>query len=713
MNRMLLFLSIVCWVSGVAREKGCSPSVYKGDDDVCWQHLSEHPRECSAQFISPQGLAELEQEKFGFSQAYFDPHLIERVAPYISLFPQQIQKTCNYYECQVCRNPIIRNTCEGCFDPNIDEDDVILAENLSPYLAYTCPCIKQTQATYTEDEWLKIAEEADLSVFEVKDREDALDQQNSHHRDSNWRKCPLPACQNSYFNGRNQKYFHFLEQYLKFNADHSLCKCYWPQTSKRACRISNHVYEEIQEILDERLTIFFEKPATYPYCLSPHEILEIFFTHAFFYSHYHHILIDLATYADNCPDAYTAVRAINDIYHTLDQIQPLYLELYTDCLDQHPHPKIHYERGMIYMHQGDALASLGDIQKLIDYAEREDPDLLSSDLYHQEGVSYAELGLYDKAVEALSKAIQLDPHNYETYFERAAAYFEVGDFDAALSDYLDSGMKPNRSHILDNVTYSLGMARGTARGGLIATVEFLPFVLHSFYGLGHALWTFAQDPVEVSCDLVNSAQRCIEFIRSNPKEILKECVPELKELVSNWRHLNEFEKGDQTGFLIGKYGVGIFGTMGATKGVKAFKDLKRANNLLTLEALSISKENKAILKAEALKRNAIRKQVLQSSNLKIQWDKQGKHIVGHSNYQQYKSILEHPDPQRLVNKFAGKGFRQTEQLPGSAGYVEKVNFEEFIGYCVEERGGQRYPTTWGKIHYAKDGVHIVPAPPVR
>jgi hypothetical protein len=35
-----------------------------------------------------------------------------------------------------------------------------------------------------------------------------------------------------------------------------------------------------------------------------------------------------------------------------------------------------------------------------------------------------------------------------------------------------------------------------------------------------------------------------------------------------------------------------------------------------------------------------------------------------------------------------------------------------IGYAVDEATGESTATTWGKIHYAKDGVHIVPTEPL-
>lgn len=149
------------------------------------------------------------------------------------------------------------------------------------------------------------------------------------------------------------------------------------------------------------------------------------------------------------------------------------------------------------------------------------------------------------------------------------------------------------------------------------------------------------------------------------------------------------------------------------KGVNAYRKLKNSNNLLTLESLAISERNRAIISAEATKKALARKQILQNANLKIQWDKQGKHIVDHKNFQKTlnKSIFEHPDPQKLIKEFSGKGLKVGNNRPGTSGYKEIVNFEEFIGYSIDRETGLKTRTSWGTIHYAEDGVHIVPTKP--
>ena len=44
-------------------------------------------------------------------------------------------------------------------------------------------------------------------------------------------------------------------------------------------------------------------------------------------------------------------------------------------------------------------------------------------------------------------------------------------------------------------------------------------------------------------------------------------------------------------------------------------------------------------------------------------------------------------------------------------YQEVVDCGEFIGYVVNPDTGEKVATTWAKIHYAKDGAHIVPTLP--
>lgn len=92
---------------------------------------------------------------------------------------------------------------------------------------------------------------------------------------------------------------------------------------------------------------------------------------------------------------------------------------------------------------------------------------------------------------------------------------------------------------------------------------------------------------------------------------------------------------------------------------------------------------------------------------KIHIGKQGKHILGHNNYQKGKSILNIStnDAQKLINKYSGKG----RKIGTSR---EIVNFKKVIGKYVDPKTGKSYDTTVGTIHYSKSGTHLVPEKPI-
>ena len=88
--------------------------------------------------------------------------------------------------------------------------------------------------------------------------------------------------------------------------------------------------------------------------------------------------------------------------------------------------------------------------------------------------------------------------------------------------------------------------------------------------------------------------------------------------------------------------------------------------------------------------------------------KQGKHIPGHSNYIEGRSILR-ADPEALATR-AGTGQPVNRVPRGQPGFKERVDFGEVIGDFVED--GVATTTTKGIITYAADGtIHIIPARP--
>ncbi|MFC9695026.1 polymorphic toxin type 50 domain-containing protein [Kribbella sp. NPDC056951] len=90
--------------------------------------------------------------------------------------------------------------------------------------------------------------------------------------------------------------------------------------------------------------------------------------------------------------------------------------------------------------------------------------------------------------------------------------------------------------------------------------------------------------------------------------------------------------------------------------------------------------------------------------------KQGKHILGHNNFKTGKSELSE-DASQLISRGFGRGRQVGDKPPGTAGYKEKVTYDQNIGTSVAENG-TRTPTNSGIIHYnGKGEAHIVPAMP--
>ncbi|MBM3191989.1 MAG: hypothetical protein FJZ63_04995, partial [Chlamydiae bacterium] len=372
---------------------------------------------------------------------------------------------------------------------------------------------------------------------------------------------------------------------------------------------------------------------------------------------------------------------------TFAEVKSLYRAIFMNCLEKHQPEGIAFHSALEHFLTGDYYGAIEDINLLISLAEKNSSkNTLIAKLYLLKGQVQSESCLYSDAIVALTEAIDKNPNQKEAFFERAVSYFELGDFDRSLEDYLSSNIRSGSTDITSILTrsFALGLSKGVLTGGAQATKEFIPSMLASLQGIGHGLWAFAQDPIEVSTDLVQAARNCVEFIKQNTsKKMIASIVPEFAELLESWHKIEEKEKGEMVGLLIGKYGVELFAGTGLVKGMRLYRELKQANHLLTFETMAISRRNQEIIKAVAAEKAAARK-ILLKTNLTIKPDAQGKHLIGHKNYEPWRnrSITEHPDLQSLVNKFAGTGIKKGPIRPGAPGYKETIDFKEFIGYFV-------------------------------
>lgn len=93
---------------------------------------------------------------------------------------------------------------------------------------------------------------------------------------------------------------------------------------------------------------------------------------------------------------------------------------------------------------------------------------------------------------------------------------------------------------------------------------------------------------------------------------------------------------------------------------------------------------------------------------KIQEGRQGKHIVGHNNYDGKSYLTDGVDPQKLVDEYHGTGDLKIKNAYKNWGKKEFIMSDKVIGYDVNILTGEITPTRYFSIHYSKRGTHIVP-----
>ncbi len=254
-------------------------------------------------------------------------------------------------------------------------------------------------------------------------------------------------------------------------------------------------------------------------------------------------------------------------------------------------------------------------------------------------------------------------------------------------------------------------------GGSDSVIDLFPSLCNGIYGFGEGLWTTVSHPIDTSSDFASFCydlgQNAYEYCKNIDWNTVDGYAYEFKDFCDNFMILNEAEKGEQIGYLLGKYGVDIFLGKMACKGVTAYKNLKNANRFLNLEAMAISNTNKEAIVSAAIKREAEIKNYF--NNIKIQWGKQNKHIPGKPNYITGGGTIEISESklESLIKSKAGTGQKVIGEI-GIPGYKERVDFGEVIGkHALEIQGKpvQYSSTTKGIIIYAKDGVHVVPSNP--
>ncbi len=98
-------------------------------------------------------------------------------------------------------------------------------------------------------------------------------------------------------------------------------------------------------------------------------------------------------------------------------------------------------------------------------------------------------------------------------------------------------------------------------------------------------------------------------------------------------------------------------------------------------------------------------------NLRVSAQKQRAHIPLTKEYERRISMGETPsiltaDAEELVRRYAGKG--ELVMFNGKWKKTEVISHSSIVGVYINKRYGLRYETKSARIHYATNGVHIVP-----
>ncbi len=567
-----------------------------------------------------------------------------------------------------------------------------------------------------------------------------LDAQGEWNSDEN-EKCKKPV----YLDYDFSIYDSFLEEQLIFLKEHPDCKCYWPEYSNEARKLNDFAYQlfsdffietALSQLIDDESQIYLLNNGSRISNL--HELCISCVVHSFWFSHYYRICYGLLNFSDElCSKKLISMDDLEKISSRIEEILRRLAEefypFYFVCLEKHPTKEIEQEINFLQGLYPDLLnqSEISDIKNAtsneIIITDKDDHQTnFFAEYYLWQGLYFNGILRYQQAIELFDKSLQFDDKNKLTYLAKAYANFELKEFDKAFDDYNKAlecvTVTPPLLHTYKlessfnefvSTEFAKGFIYGGVEGANQGAKKFVPSILYSITGIGQGLWQFSKNPIKISQEFIYDINLFILLARQYlDSSKLEQMIPEMREMFKNWLRLEDFEKGRQLGFVIGKYGFDI---LAINNCVKAFRETKYAYGGLSLEACKNNAERNAIIK-EALKRAQFRQTLFKNKKIKIHWDKQNKHIPGSHNFKINSStiLISKEKLEKLCAQKAGTGEAVIGKM-GKAGYKERIDFGEYIGDYYYKINGivvEKLPTTNGILRYdAKGYFHVVPSHP--
>jgi tetratricopeptide (TPR) repeat protein len=327
-----------------------------------------------------------------------------------------------------------------------------------------------------------------------------------------------------------------------------------------------------------------------------------------------------------------------------------------------------YLEKLLSLLQGKLFDALLEAKKIINYLKALKLETnLSCNFYLHLGMIYRNLGLYEDAEDAFKKALKKEPKNSKVFFNLAANFFEMGNFEAAKNNFLKSNLKKLSKYEsnLIQMDYKKGIIDGIKKGREDALKNFYPSILASPFGLDNGFFALTTSLDNFPNGIINTLVQSIECIKNSITfEIFPKLMVELQNLLYSWDYITKLQRGEYLGYLIGKYGINIFTLRGSEEISKIHKTLKKSLEIFSLNELTRSSENFQILKENGLNWN--------KNNILIT-----KKIKTHSILKPYTSLnFSELYVRKMLHSANFETFRKPKNFPS----YFRVRFSSQYGY---------------------------------
>lgn len=406
-------------------------------------------------------------------------------------------------------------------------------------------------------------------------------------------------------------------------------------------------------------------------------------------------------------------------YVAKNRIHELFGKLHQSCDLIHDNVFTKYAIGLQYLLKGQPHEYIYNAHHLFETLSKEEIASIEPLLSLKLGEAYLDAASYEKAVQCLDVLLKRGA-SQEGSLLRAAAQFQVGQFEKALSDFNQSGFA---GEIIEQTSYWYkdyhqfysGMHEGLFAGFNESTKEFRPALFRDPYALSHGLF-FCEKQVRVSKQLRDAIENYITALGSIGKEAVQ-MVPELQDCMNTWKALSSEAKGEKIGYFIGKYGLDAFGVENNYKLHALYKEIRKAFWIQTFELMKQSLEEKNALILAATRFESTREGLL-ARGYQLERGLQAKYMSWYPTLLQRKILnlpsvkVVHPNIQATVAYYQGHGLACYGTLPGLETYGECAEFGEKIGLWMPSHEEIRFATNRGVIHFTKEGnVFVVPLRP--